>query len=195
YFTLPDNERYYEFAQGPVRLFALDTDPREPDGISSASTQGAWLQSRLAGGAGAWEVGYGPPPPYSSSAGHGSTPALQWPFQQWGATGVISGHDHTYERILRDGIVYFVNGLGGRSLYAFGPPVLGSNLRYNQNYGAMLCEADANTLTCQFISRAGLTIDTYTVNAAPPAALAGHVPWEGRPPQPHPVNQVPITLT
>lgn len=36
-FTLPGNERYYEFEQGPVHFFALDSDPREPDGTTSTS--------------------------------------------------------------------------------------------------------------------------------------------------------------
>ena len=40
---------------------------------------------------------------------------MQWPFAAWGADAVLSGHAHAYERIERDGIVYFVNGLGGRS--------------------------------------------------------------------------------
>src|SRR5688572_15104008 len=33
YFTLPGNERYYDFVRGPVHFFALDSDPSEPDGI------------------------------------------------------------------------------------------------------------------------------------------------------------------
>src|SRR5438445_1285003 len=49
YFTLPGNERYYDFTWGGlVHLFALDSDPREPSGTSSTSVQAAWLQSKLA---------------------------------------------------------------------------------------------------------------------------------------------------
>jgi tartrate-resistant acid phosphatase type 5 len=39
YFTLPNNGRYYTFTQGPVQLFALDSDPNEPDGNASSSAQ------------------------------------------------------------------------------------------------------------------------------------------------------------
>ena len=35
YFDLPGNERYYDFVRGPIHFFAVDTDPREPDGITS----------------------------------------------------------------------------------------------------------------------------------------------------------------
>ena len=47
YFTLPNNERYYDFVQGPVHFFALNSDTNEPDGTSSSSTQGLWLQNGL----------------------------------------------------------------------------------------------------------------------------------------------------
>ena len=43
----------------------------------------------------------------------------------------IAGHDHTYERIMRDGLPYFVNGAGGYALYTFLTPVTGSAIRYN----------------------------------------------------------------
>jgi hypothetical protein len=42
YFTLPGNERYYEVVLGPVHLFMLDTDEREPDGATEASPQARW---------------------------------------------------------------------------------------------------------------------------------------------------------
>ena len=48
YFTLPGNERYYDFVRGPVHLFALDSDGSEPDGNSADSTQAAWLRASLA---------------------------------------------------------------------------------------------------------------------------------------------------
>ena len=36
---------------------------------------------------------------------------MRWTFQEWGASVVLSGHDHTYERILMGGFPYFVNSL------------------------------------------------------------------------------------
>ena len=61
---------------------------------------------------------------------------MQWPFAEWGADAVLSGHAHTYERVERDGIVYFVNGLGGAARYGFGEPVEGSRARYRDDWGA-----------------------------------------------------------
>jgi tartrate-resistant acid phosphatase type 5 len=172
YFTLPGNERYYDVVRGPVHLFAVDSDPHEPDGIDSTSVEARWLQSRLATSTAPWKLVYFHHPPYSSSA-HGSTPALQWPFKQWGASAVLSGHDHVYERIVLDGLPYFVNGVGGNEIYPFYTPVPGSQARYNADYGAMLVHATPTFITFAFISQAGEVIDTYTLGASATATPTG----------------------
>ena len=60
-------------------------------------------------------------PPYTSGTIHGPHTSMQWPiFKDCGKPGsgcrvdaVVSGDNHVYERIERDGIVYFTNGLAG----------------------------------------------------------------------------------
>ena len=101
--------------------------------------------------------------PYSSGPHH-SNPTLQWTYAAHGADAVLAGHDHTYERILYDEIPYFVNGLGGKSIYGFGTSVEGSQFQYNGDYGAMLVEANKTQILFQFISRDGIVRDTYTVS-------------------------------
>jgi hypothetical protein len=168
YFSLPNNERYYTIVRGPVQLFMIDSDPNEPDGNTSASVQAQWLQAQLAASTAPWKLVLMHHAPYSSSAGHGSQPVAQWPYAQWGASAVIAGHDHTYERIISNEFPYFVNGLGGRSLYGFSAtPVTGSVVRYNLDYGAMLIEAIDSSITFKFITRTGIEIDTYTINNPP----------------------------
>lgn len=164
YFTLPENERYYDFVWGPVHFFALDSDSREPDGVGSSSVQAQWLQSRLQASQSPWQIVFFHHAPYSSGL-HGGTNWMQWPFAEWGADAVLAGHDHTYERIFRDGIVYFVNGLGGGAKYYFTVPIDGSQARYNDDYGAMLVEATTDQVTFQFINRSGQEIDNYTITA------------------------------
>ncbi len=120
-------------------------------------------------------------PPYSSDSSHGSTTYMQWPFAQWGADAVLAGHAHDYERIVRDGIVYFVNGLGGASLYGFGTPVAGSAFRYSAKYGAQRVTATDTSLTFEFVSVDGVVQDSYAVSAgqAPtptPTAAASATP-------------------
>lgn len=162
YFTLPGNERYYDFVLGPVHLFALNSDYHEPDGISSSSIQAAWLKNRLAASSACWNLVYLHVAPFSSGF-HGSTATFQWPYPAWGADAVLAGHDHTYERIVRNGIPYFVNGLGGHSRYPFAStPVTGSQVRYNSRFGAMLITANQETITYEFFAVGGALVDTHT---------------------------------
>jgi tartrate-resistant acid phosphatase type 5 len=93
YFSLPGNERYYDFVWGPVHFFALDSDENEPDRVNQASIQAGWLQQALAASTSRWNVVYFHYPPYSSGM-HGSTAWMRWPFAAWGADVVLAGHDH-----------------------------------------------------------------------------------------------------
>ncbi|HSN44183.1 MAG TPA: metallophosphoesterase [Propionibacteriaceae bacterium] len=174
YFDLPGdglvsssgNERYYDYVRGPVHFFVLNSNGQETEGIGSTSSQAQWLQAQLTASTSAWNIVYDHHPPYSSDADHGSTQQLQWPFAEWGADAVISGHAHTYERIMRDGIVYFVNGLGGSPHDDFTTPVRGSVVRYNDGWGAQKVTATPAALTFEFFDVDGSLIDSHTLTAA-----------------------------
>lgn len=190
YFTLPGNgipgshtsgnERYYDFIRGPVHFFAIDSDNHEPDGRDSTSVQGQWLKAQLAASTAAWKIVLMHHPPYSSGS-HGSTTIMRWPYENWGATTALCGHDHNYERILRDDnndgvdFPYFVTGLGGRNIRNFGTPLPGSVVRYNGNFGAMLITASETGILFEFysIDSGGSLIDSYTITnpAAPNLAV------------------------
>lgn len=165
YFTLPGNERYYDVELGLVHLYALDSDVREPDGISAESQQAAWLKERLASSKACYDIIYFHHPAYSTAA-HGPTVALRWPFRKWGAEAVFAGHDHTYERFLIDGIPYFVNGLGGESAYDFaGDPLPETRFRYNEQHGAMRVIATSGGIRYEFFTIDGKRRDAFTVPA------------------------------
>ena len=174
YFTLPGagsanssgNERYYDLVRGPVHLFFVNSNSQEPDGRNSASAQAMWLQAQLAASTAPWKLVVLHHAPYSS-AEHGSQPVMQWPYAGWGASAVLAGHDHTYERLLVDGLPYFVNGLGGNDIYDFNTPLPDSQVRYNANYGAMLVQANDSALTFEFVNRMGVLVDSYTINRPP----------------------------
>lgn len=173
YFTLPGNERYYDFTWGDVHFFALDSDPAEPHGNDPSSQQATWLRDRLAASQHAWKVVYFHHAPYSSG-GHGPTPALQWPFRAWGADLVISGHNHLYERLEVDGLTYVVNGLGGINIYSFNEPAEpGSRVRFNGAFGALIVDADPSALEARFITVDGATVDRF---ALPVAATPSDAP-------------------
>jgi hypothetical protein len=166
YFTLPNNERYYDFVKGPVHFFAIDSDPNEPDGRTSSSVQAQWLQTQLSASTSQWKIVYFHHPPYSSGQ-HGSQAVMRWQFKEWGASAVIAGHDHTYERLLVNNLPYFVNGLGGKSIYTFGTILPESQFRYNGNYGAMLVEANEDSIVFKFFNRSNALIDSYSLVVPP----------------------------
>lgn len=164
YFSLPGNERYYDFIWGPVHFFVLDSSQREPDGTSPNSVQGQWLMNQLKASCSSWNIVIAHHPPFSSGE-HGASEYMQWPFKKWGADVILSGHDHTYERLLVDGLPYIVNGAGGKTLYDFQTPLPESLVRYNQDYGALFVEASEATLTLKFITRTGEIIDEFNLDS------------------------------
>lgn len=166
YFNLPGNERYYDFVWGPVHFFALNSIDSEPDGVGMNSIQADWLREGLEASTSPWQVVYTHYPPYSSGY-HGSTDWMRWPYQEWGADALLTGHDHTYERLLIHGFPYFVNGLGGAPIYDFYEIMDGSVVRFNGDHGAMLVHANTSEMVFQFITRTGEVVDHFRITQSP----------------------------
>ena len=166
YFTLPNNERYYDFKKGPVHFFVVNSY-KDPDGTSATSKQATWLKGKLAASTSPWQMVYFHHPPYSSGY-HRSSTYMRWPFEAWGADAVLSAHDHDYERFLIDGnsdgvkIPYIVSGLGGQSRRSFGTVVSGSVKRYNSAYGALIVTASSTSMKFEFRTTGGTLIDSYS---------------------------------
>jgi hypothetical protein len=174
YFTLPNNERYYDFVQGPVHFFVLNS-ATEPDGKTSTSIQAKWLKAKLAASTAPWQVVFFHHPPFSSS-GSAQT-GMRWPFEKWGVDAVLTGHAHDYERISKDDntdrvtLPYIITGLGGKSKGSFGKVVGGSQIRYNADYGALFVTATPTQLDFEFRTVTGAVIDSYSIiKPAPPPA-------------------------
>lgn len=158
YFTLPGNERYYTVRLGPLDLFVLDSDSNEPDGIGANSAQADWLRTELAASEAPWQIVAFHHAPYTSSE-RGPVEWMRWPFAEWGADAVLTGHDHYYERLEVDGIPYVISGAGGQSLYNFAEPVPESRVRFNGDFGALLVEAGTDCLSLRFYTRTGAFVD------------------------------------
>lgn len=166
YFDLPGNERYYDFQWDFIHFFAIDSVQKEPDGSGQFSKQASWLKQTLSQSNALWNVVYFHNAPYSSGY-HGDTSYMQWPFEEWGASVVLSGHDHHYERLDINGLTFFVNGLGGGLRYSINTPREGSKIRYQVQHGAMLVTATPTQMTFQFIDIDGRVVDVYTIEKLP----------------------------
>ena len=177
YFALPGTELVYSQVVGDVEFFFIDSEA-----CLSSSTEldaeKSWLQSAMGSSTAAWQVVVFHHPPYSSSSTHGSTPSMQWPFATWGADLVLTGHDHTYERLSSGGLTYVVDGLGGAGRYSFGTALPESLVRYNANWGALKLVSSATSLVGTFVSLGGTVQDTFTIGTTPvpPGAFAKSAP-------------------
>ncbi|MBI5825033.1 MAG: metallophosphoesterase [Chloroflexi bacterium] len=171
YFGYYKQQTFYDFVQGPVHFFVLDSDKNEPEGVASTSAQAKWLKKSLAASTSTFNIIILHHPPYSSGR-HGSNVYMQWPFKDWGADAVIAGHDHTYERLLVNGIPFFVNGIGGAELYKFENTLPESQVRFNLDFGAMRVEATSASMKFQTITRAGVLVDEYTIGQSNPSITA-----------------------
>jgi len=162
YFELPGNERYYAFSWDFIDFFILSSDWAEPDGITPGSIQGQWLHAELAASTAAWQVVVFHHAPYSSGY-HGPTDHMQWPFAEWGVDVVLSGHDHHYERLEVDGLLYLVQGLSGGAIYGLYQTYPGSQARYNAAYGALLVEASPEQVWFGCYNVEGELVDENTL--------------------------------
>jgi predicted MPP superfamily phosphohydrolase len=166
------NQRYYKhFNMGgkfyyslkapaqSVRFFFLDSG--YPD-----STQIAWVEKELKGSNEDWKIAVFHHPLYSSARAHGSDVSLRKTleplFVEYNVSVVLTGHDHTYERVKpQHGIVYFVVGSGGKLRPGDLNPRSGLTARgFDRDNAFMVGEIVGDSLFFQAVSRTGKVVDS-----------------------------------
>jgi hypothetical protein len=143
YFGARAPARWYSFWVGSWHLISLDSNCSKIGGCDVGSAEYRWLQNDLAAHpAVRCTLAYWHHPRWSSGTQHGNSsqvgPLVQLLYNA-GAEVILSGHEHNYERFAPQtpagtldsarGIVQFVAGTGGRSLYGFGAPDANSLVR------------------------------------------------------------------
>lgn len=166
FFTLPGNERYYDFLIGQAHFFVLNSNKSEPDGVIENSIQYNWLKNGIKKSPSKYQIVISHHSPYSSGKTNGSTEYMRWPFKELGAEAVLSGDEHVYERLKVDGITYFVNGAGGwvNGVREFSGPALPESIvRYDKSGGAMILLIGNEGVQFSFVNTGGEIIDTFNL--------------------------------
>lgn len=203
YFELPtgatatSGERYYSFRQGPVELFMLSSDSREPDGRTAGSVQYEWARQAIRNSTAAWQFVFFHNPPYSYASSHSASATMRWPFQSWGADALFHGHNHNMQDMTANDpasgntiLPVFVQGAGGASRYSIsGPPTLATgNWSNTTDFGFTMVTATETTARVEFYSTAGTLLHFRELTQIP----VGSEPPPPPPPPPPPA--VALTL-
>jgi tartrate-resistant acid phosphatase type 5 len=162
YFTLPGNERYYDFRYEDFHFFCVDSDTREPDGTTADSPQGEWLKEAMTSSNAPVKIVYMHHPPYSSGS-HGNNEWMHWPYLSWGATMLFSGHDHIYERQVHDGVPFIVTGIGGYRTYSVRDPSAHSQLAVSDNHGTTLVRVFDGSMIVETWTTEDVLLDRFSL--------------------------------
>ena len=150
YFGSSSPGSYYSFNVGTWHLISLDSNCEKVGGCTPGTPQHEWLSADLAADPGKCTLAYWHHPRWSSGTVHGNSSQVA-PFMDLlydaGADVVLSGHEHNYERFAPQtpdgaldperGIVEFVVGTGGHSLYPLGTPDPNSLVRSSASFGVL----------------------------------------------------------
>jgi len=148
------------------------------DSTAFDMAQAGWLEGVLKESTAKWKIAVFHHPIYSSAEEHGSDLGLRRRIEplltRYGVNVVISGHDHTYERVKpQQGVQYFVTGAGGK--VRPGDVNLGSPFRamsYDRDNHYMQMVIEDQQINFQTIARSGAVIDRGAITPRSMAASA-----------------------
>jgi hypothetical protein len=159
-----DGKRYYSFKQGNAEFFALDSNYMDPEQLD-------WLKKELTGSSSTWKICYFHHPLYSHGRDHGPDVDLRKQleplFLEGGVKVVMSGHEHSYERLKpQNGISYFVLGNSGQLRPHNLKPSPDSEKHFDADCAFGLVEIAGDELYFQIVSRTGETVDFGVLKAS-----------------------------
>lgn len=120
--TVLGARRWYTFARGPLRVIVLDAN------VPADAAQRAFLRRALLRNRRPYTVVALHQPVYTAGIhAPGADQQRYWAplFVSHGVDLVLQGHNHAYERIVRDGVTYITTGGGGAPVYPCVRPATG----------------------------------------------------------------------
>lgn len=174
---------YYHVRRGFVHHFFFDSGfdnsqvNQQADGLDLTSPQGVWLRLALAASDAAWKIVHIHHPGYTSTRTGGLQPTLTGDgylsytairtltnvLASWGASVVIHGHCHNYERLEKDGFPIIINGAGGREMEPFVGPIRAESIYRNVNFGAIRGAATCSRLSLDWYTTDGIQRDSLVL--------------------------------
>ena len=158
---------YYSYDLGSWHVVSLNSNCSAVP-CAAGGAQERWLRADLAASSSPCTLAYWHHPRFSSGRTHGSSTSVAPLWQALydaGADVVLAGHEHNYERFAPldpaggvdpgRGIRSFVVGTGGRSHYAFGAPLPGSEVRHDDTYGVLQLTLWPGRFGWEFVAVAG----------------------------------------
>lgn len=161
---------FYSYELGTWHIIVLNSECKDVGGCQKGSREEKWLSSDLDAHPSHCTLAYWHKPLFSSGAKHGNDPEMRafWiDLYKRGATVVINGHDHDYERFAPQdpdgkpdstrGIREFVAGTGGRSHRPFADPLPTTEVRNADTFGVLKMTLHPGAYEWEFIPEAGKT--------------------------------------
>lgn len=130
-----------------------------------SSPQYRWLKRTLASADGTCRIAFWHEPRFSAGQ-HGDSRQMDplWQLLASKAVAVISGHDHTMQRLKPvDGITQFVSGAGGRNHYRLDRADPRLAFSDNTHDGALELGLDGSKLLYRFVAVGGEALDSGTL--------------------------------
>ncbi|MCG3216589.1 MAG: metallophosphoesterase [Candidatus Heimdallarchaeota archaeon] len=181
-FALPGNEEFYSFDYGPLHIPVLHTYYEGYDSHGNYDNQAAWLINDLEANLDAkWTIVMMHRPPFSSYTRNYE--ASDWYkqinstfvpiFENYNISFVIMGHEHGYERLLKNNINYLIAAGGGSRLYHVVPSQILNESQYQEStYNFVYFEVDENKIHARAYRPNYSFIDEVYINKQDKADLS-----------------------
>jgi len=183
-FSLPGNEQWYSFTYGNAYFIALNSNSISV-GIGPDSEQYQWLEKELqkAATTSRWQFVFFHHAPYSMGKAHPASadkyvrlvletfPPL---FERYGVDIVFSGHEHSYQHHLVNGVHYVVTAGGGAGLHDLGTPESWT-IYAEMTYHVVKVRVDGSSLEIEAIRSPDATVmESFSVSlpVVPPLILS-----------------------
>jgi len=182
YFTAPGNERWYSYDWANVHFIVLDANITED--LQPGCEQLQWLEKDLVENTDGrddpdWLFACWHEPAFSSGAGQidltgnplreNVVPLME----RFGVDVVFYGHDHFYERSLKDGVIYITSGGGGAAPHPIFPDINPYSRKVMDAFQYMRILVNRRSVQVESVDLLGTMLDSFSLEKEPDPPVPG----------------------